>query len=103
MPLFKDLIGITENSIGYGEKCLQALKSFDRTSLTMWGVKARVTEQLKHYLSLARQVVCQTRRRILEGESVPAQEKIVSIFEAHTDIIRKDRRDTYYGHKKLLE
>jgi IS5 family transposase len=96
---YKDLIGITENSIGYGEKCLQALKSFDSTSLAMWGVKARVTEQLKHYLSLARQVVCQTRRRILEGESVPAQEKIVSIFEAHTDIIRKDRRETYYGHK----
>ena len=33
---------------------------------------------------------------------MPAQEKIVSIFEAHTDIIRKDRRDTYYGHKMCL-
>lgn len=29
-------------------------------------------------------------------------EKIVSIFEEHTDIIRKDRRDTYYGHKVCL-
>ncbi len=54
---YKDLIGITENSIGYGDKCLHALKSFDVTSLTMWGVKARVTEQLKQLLSLARQVV----------------------------------------------
>lgn len=96
---YRDLIGITENSIGYGDKCLQALKSIDMTSLVMWGVKARVTEQLKHYLSLARQVVCQTRRRILDDESVPALEKVVSIFEEHTDIIRKDRRDTYYGHK----
>ncbi len=96
---YKDLIGITENSIHYGERCLQALQTCGTASLEMWGVKARVTEQLKHYLPLVRQVVCQTRRRILAGESVPAQEKIVSIFEAHTDIIRKDRRDTYYGHK----
>ena len=96
---YKDLIEVTENTIGYGDKCLQRLKSYGATSLSAWAVVGRVTEQLKHYLPLARQVVCQTRRRVLEGESVPAQEKIVSIFEAHTDIIRKDRRDTYYGHK----
>ena len=62
-------------------------------------MKYWLVKQLNHYLPLARQVVCQSRRRIIAGESVPAQEKIVSIFEPHTDIIRKDRRDTYYGHK----
>jgi IS5 family transposase len=36
------------------------------------------------------------------GESVPAGEKLVSIFETHTDIIVKDRRDTLYGHKLCL-
>lgn len=45
---------------------------------------------------------CQTWRRTIAGESVPALEKIVSIFELHTDIIRKDRPDTYYGHKICL-
>ena len=44
----------------------------------------------------------QSRRRVLEGESVPVSEKIVSIFEEHTDIIRKDRRETLYGHKICL-
>ena len=34
---YKDLIEITENSIGYGEKYLQDLKSFDMTSLTICG------------------------------------------------------------------
>jgi len=62
-------------------------------------MKNWLIQQLRHYLPLARQVVCQTRRRVFAGESVPAREKIVSIFEPHTDIIRKDRRDTYYGHK----
>jgi IS5 family transposase len=53
-------------------------------------------------VGLADKVLNQTRRRVFEGETVPAQEKIVSIFEPHTDIIRKDRRETLYGHKIFL-
>jgi IS5 family transposase len=41
-------------------------------------------------------------RRVLQDESVPACEKIVSLFEPHTDIIVKDRRETHYGHKVTL-
>ena len=44
-------------------------------------------------------VLDQTRRRVFEGESVLAQEKVVSIFEDQSDIIRKDFEDTYYGHE----
>ena len=62
----------------------------------------RLTQQLERYLELTRQVIDQARRRVLEGESVPAADKIVSIFEDHTDIIRKDARDTLYGHKICL-
>jgi len=32
-------------------------------------------------------------------DEVSASEKIASIFEPHTEIIVKDRRDTHYGHK----
>jgi hypothetical protein len=42
------------------------------------------------------------RDPLLDGESVPSEEKIVSIFESHTDIIVKDRRETLYGHKLFL-
>ena len=41
-------------------------------------------------------------RRVVYGETVPASEKIVSIFEPHTDIIVKDSRDTHYGHKVYI-
>jgi IS5 family transposase len=61
-----------------------------------------IAQGLEHFLALTEQVIDQTRRRVLLGESVPAGEKIVSIFEEHTDIIRKDRRDTLYGHKICL-
>jgi IS5 family transposase len=96
---YKDLIAVTEKTIGYSEKGLNALSCYVAGSLKEQALVAELTQQLQHYLPLVRQVVCQTRRRVFAGESVPAQEKIVSIFEEHTDIIRKDRRDTYYGHK----
>lgn len=61
-----------------------------------------IAKELAHYIPLALQVVEQTERRVIHGEAVPAAEKIVSIFEEHTDIIRKDRRETHYGHKVCL-
>ena len=47
-------------------------------------------------------VLRRTVTRIVLGETVPASQKLVSIFEPHTDIIVKDRRDTLYGHKLCL-
>jgi IS5 family transposase len=58
--------------------------------------------RLRHYVGLAGNVISQTERRVLRGEAVPALEKIVSIFEPHTDIIVKDQRETLYGHKICL-
>jgi IS5 family transposase len=61
-----------------------------------------VAEALERFLPLTQRVMDQTRRRVVEGQSVPSEEKIVSIFEEHADIIRKDRRETLYGHKICL-
>ena len=61
-----------------------------------------MADELKEILGLTQKVIDQTTRRVIHDESVPASEKIVSIFEPHTDIIRKDRRDTFYGHKVCL-
>ncbi len=59
-------------------------------------------EELLAVLPLVERVIDQSRRRVLEGERVPAAEKIVSIFEPHSDILVKDNRGTYYGHKVCL-
>jgi IS5 family transposase len=61
-----------------------------------------MANELKDMLLLVEKVIDQTTRRVILGESVPASEKIVSIFEPHTDIIKKDNRDIYYGHKVCL-
>jgi transposase, IS5 family len=47
-------------------------------------------------------IMSQAKRRVLLGQSVPAAEKIVSIFEEHTDVIVKGRRETEFGHKMFL-
>lgn len=64
----------------------------------------RLAQFLETFLPRTEQVIDQTTRRILQGEQVPASEKIVSLFEAHTDIIRrgKESRPVEYGHKVWL-
>ena len=59
-------------------------------------------KRAEHYAGLAVRVIDQTVRRVITGEKVAASEKVVSVFEPHTDIIVKDRRDTQYGHKLNL-
>lgn len=54
---------------------------------------------VKHYRDLMLKVIDQTERRVIQGESVPSAEKVVSLFEPHTDIIIKGYRDVEYGHK----
>jgi len=61
-----------------------------------------MAEQLEATLALLDRVLDQSRRRVLEKESVPAAEKVVSIFEPHSDILVKGQRETQYGHKVCL-
>ena len=60
--------------------------------------------QIAHYAGLADRVVAQTRRRVLDGETVPADEKLYSIFEPHTDLIKrgKAQKPVEFGHKLFL-
>ncbi len=59
----------------------------------------RWLECADHYAGLLKAVAVQTARRVPLQENVPAAEKIVSLFEPHTDIIRKGGRETLCGHK----
>lgn len=66
---------------------------------------ATICSQIEHFAGLADRVIDQTERRIFQGESVPADEKIVSIFEDHTVIIRRGKvnKPTEFGRKILLQ
>ena len=96
---YKDLLKVTKTVIGYAQAAVHELELYADGDLMELLHAIKLSDELRHYICLALKVVNQTERRVLYRESVPATEKIVSIFEDHTDIIRKDRRDTYYGHK----
>lgn len=61
-------------------------------------------QQLRHYTTLTERVIDQTRRRIFAGETVPAEQKLYSLFEPHTDLIKrgKARKPVEFGHKVFL-
>src|SRR6266542_1258592 len=66
---------------------------------------ARVGAALAQLAPLVERVVSQTRRRVLRGEAVPASEKVVSLFEPHTRIIRRGKVHlaAEFGHKVWLD
>jgi IS5 family transposase len=95
---YKDLLKVTQKSIGYAIKAEEFVGGQSTANFALLGL----LDDIKHYSDLARQVYDQTYRRVIQGESVPADQKVFSIFEEHTDIIIKDRRDNHYGHKICL-
>ena len=94
---YKDLLKVTRKSIGYANSAINMIQERPADASLM-----QLCRDLQQYCELAKRVVDQTDRRVIHGESVPAREKIVSLFEPHTDIIVKDRRETFYGHKVCL-
>ena len=64
-----------------------------------------IVDQLDHYLPLVDNVLDQTTRRVLEGESVPNAEKIFSLFETHTELLKRGKawRSIEYGHMVQIE
>jgi len=102
VALYRDLLKVTHKTVAQAKRCVEQLAGVQcGDMMAMLQVEA-LTVEIQDYLGLTARVVSQTERRVLQGQSVPAGEKIVSIFEPHADIIVKDRRDTEYGHKVCL-
>jgi IS5 family transposase len=95
---YKGLIKLAENTVHYARGAFSVLESRHSLSLEQEILK----NELLHFIPLIEKVIDQTVRRVINNEKVAASDKIFSIFEEHTDIIIKDRRDTYYGHKICL-
>ena len=95
---YKDLIKIAYEVFFMGERCL---KEIEKHALSE---TRSLYEQLDHFLTLSAVAIDQCERRVLKGEKVPASEKILSIFEEHTDIIKrgKSQSPAEFGHKVLI-
>jgi IS5 family transposase len=96
VQLYRDLIAITRTTLAHLKEAAEQLSSAGSPAVELWLIEVR------HYRPLIERVISQSARRVLAGETVPASEKLVSLFEPHADIIVKGSRDTEYGHKLNL-
>jgi IS5 family transposase len=94
---YVDLLKVSDSVLDYARQTIEVIKK-THINPAMFPLYA----DLEHFARLTEKVIDQTKRRVVLGQAVPAREKVVSIFEEHTDIIVKDRRDTLYGHKICL-
>ncbi len=96
VKLYVELIEIVETLIAHVEALRPRLKASPDPAAQ--GLR----ESFDQYVPLVQQVITQTRHRILEAVSVTAADKIVSLFEPHTAIIRRGKaqpHETEFGCK----
>jgi transposase, IS5 family len=101
---YRQLIGITEEVVNSARKVWQRTRKARGKHLTSDLIIGELRKEIDHYCKLADRVIDQARRRVLEGEQVPNEEKIFSIFEDHTDLIKRGKVQTpvEFGHKVFL-
>ena len=100
-----ELIRLTRNTLSYAKHSLVIMEEFQKgNSLDLKNglYLGALIANLKAFMPLVEKVIDQAHRRIVKGEEVPSSEKLVSIFEEHTDIISKGKRDVIFGHKNTI-
>jgi IS5 family transposase len=101
---YRQLIGITEQVVAEARGVLQKSKNVRGgdwlTKITIQSLR----REIEHYGGLAERVIDQSRRRVLEGQQVANAQKVFSIFEPHTDLIKRGKilKDIEFGHKVFL-
>lgn len=103
-PGYKKLLTLAEELLERARQLLQGLVfgggDLDLVDLVVGDDK----RQLLHYIELTEKVCGTARRRVLLGETVPNEDKLFSIFEPHTELIKRGKQPDpiQYGHKTLV-
>jgi IS5 family transposase len=101
---YRQLIGITQQVVHNARGVLEKTKDQRAVDLMDDLVIGELRRKIDHYCQLGARVIDQSRRRVLEGEQVPTEQKIYSIFETHTDLIKRGKvqKPIEFGHKIFL-
>jgi transposase, IS5 family len=101
---YRELIGIAEEVIESARAVLrQTRKARGKNMITDLAI-AEMRKEIEYFCGLGDRVTDQSRRRVLNGEQVPTAEKLYSIFEPHTDLIKRGKVQSpiEFGHKVFL-
>jgi len=102
-PLYQRLIELTSGICQWSEQVCEALEQGCRTgryNVLEQAEAASIAEEIAHYRQLGLWVIEQASRRVLDGEQVPNDEKLFSIFEPHTELLKRGKaaRPIEFGH-----
>ena len=103
-PKYRELIRITGQVVQDAKKAVTAAKRVRQVDVVTGLAIGELGKQILSFCELAGRVIDQTRRRVLQGETVPTEEKVYSIFEPHTDLIKRGKvlKPVELGHKVFL-
>ena len=99
---YRDLLDLAGRVRGYALGAIPELSGFISDDAQVCLEAYALAEKMERAVLMLERVISQTERRVFHGEKVPADEKLVSFFECHTDIIVKGSREVEYGHKVFL-
>jgi IS5 family transposase len=94
--LFGELIQIASATLDQADRAAVQMEQESHP------LAAGLLEQFCRLRPLVVGVIQQARRRVLQGEAIPAREKVASLWEPHTQIIRRGKpqpHETEFGHK----
>jgi IS5 family transposase len=94
---YRQLIGLTQKTAQDVVFARAQMKSVCASPETIGWCSA-----VDEFLTVVHRVIDQTDRRVLRGENVDVDDKLVSVFETHADIIVKGSRKIQFGHKVNL-
>jgi IS5 family transposase len=103
-PKYRELLGITGQVLENARQVVKKATRVKGIDVMQQAIVDQLRQEITAYCELGDKVIDQTRRRVIEGEQVPAEEKVYSIFESHTDLIKrgKQRKPLEFGHKVFL-
>jgi len=87
---YEKLVDLTKRVVGQAGK---VMKRFHKGKLPIVGSKASVFAQMsriEHFVPLVKKVIHQTQERVFRGDT-HVEEKIISLFEPHSQVIRKGK------------
>jgi IS5 family transposase len=101
---YRDLIGVTSEVIDKAAGVVLQARKTPCSGLLEAVKLGALCDEVEHFCRLGRQVIDQSERRVFGGQTVPAQDKLYSIFETHTDMIKRGKvyKPVEFGHKVLL-
>jgi transposase, IS5 family len=86
-PLYRDLLALAGNMLLRAE----TLREEVRNSGPCGPEALALLQELETFVQRTRQVCGVARRRVLEGETVPNNEKLFSVFETHTQLYKRGK------------